>query len=725
MASKVFQHPFSSVSGSIKMKYLVIYSIIIVVPVLLFYTIILEYTHQVVEEDIVRKNVLSADALVKRFNTEISDAVLQLQLISEVDENNKLEIQRMYERAKQTIASSSMIQSITMVDANKQMLFEAPFDLHKVMQTYQFPGFDIVSWSNNYTVSDIFQNPRGERVVTISLPVLDNSGVFSGALVAELSRDHISEILSVSTEASNGFSFIADSHGEVIASTVINENGSDASNLPATKELSRYTSGSMKGSYHNEPSIMAYKTMWDGWGLVLGVPERFAFKSLTDLSWALTGTFLCILMLTLLFIGIGIQKILQPIVRLTQFARSIERNVNEPITITSNDSSQSKDELGVLWHTMIATALSLREQQRLVEEKERYLRDVIEGIPYAILTIDTEGIITYFNRKFEQLTGYPRPYMIGKQLAEIPIKNNDADYILLDTLHSERIGEDTETYILNANGQKHVVKIATSKLYNIQGGIIGSIAVLQDITQWKIFEEHVKQSEKLAIIGQISTGIAHEIKNPLAILSGASELLKEEVDEESRGESIDELVNDIFRVVRRMNGIVTQFLSFSKMNSEIDELIRMDKLLDEALQLLRIKLRDAKVDTDKNYAPQPNAIIGNYNKLMQVFLNLIINSIEAMPNGGTLLIRTSVNEENGVRFFVVEIKDTGAGISDQTMAWLFNPFFTTKGQGSGLGLTIARDIVMEHGGELHVQSRMDEGTTMRCKFPILEGRKTG
>jgi signal transduction histidine kinase len=240
----------------------------------------------------------------------------------------------------------------------------------------------------------------------------------------------------------------------------------------------------------------------------------------------------------------------------------------------------------------------------------------------------------------------------------------------------------------------------------------------------KLLEEHAKQSEKLALIGQISTGIAHEIKNPLAILSGASELLKEEVDSEPRGESIDELVNDIYRVVRRMNGIVTQFLSFSKMNNEIDESIRMDKLLDEALQLLRVKLRDAKISTIKDYPPQQTTMIGKYNKLMQVFLNLIINSIEAMPNGGTLSIRTLVSTESGKRLFVVEVKDTGAGISDQTMEWLFNPFFTTKQEGSGLGLTIARDIVMEHGGELHIQSRVDEGTTMRCKFPITEREST-
>ncbi|MCR8632471.1 PAS domain-containing sensor histidine kinase [Paenibacillus radicis (ex Xue et al. 2023)] len=716
MASMFSNFPMNSVSQSIKKKYLIIYSIVIIVPVLLIYNLILGYTHRIVEKDIVSKNLLSADALVKRFNTEISDAVLQMQLIAEVDEEAKLQPQRMYERAKQTIASSTMIQSVTMVDAQKQMLFEAPFALQTQRAAYDFPNFEIVRWSKNYAVSDVFLNPHGQRVVCISLPILDNHEQFIGMLIAELSQEHLSEVLSVSSVPSNGFSFIVDRSGRVIASTVMSEIGENFSTFPAAANISRYTSGSMKGEYHNESSIMAYKTMWDGWGLVLGVPERYAFKPMTDLSQALTGTFVCILLLTLLFIRIGVQKILQPIVRLTQFARSIERN--DAIAVLPQLTSRSKDELTVLWHSMAAMAVSLSEKQRMVEEKERYLRDVIEGIPYAILTVDNEGRITHINQQFEKITGYPRASMMGMHLSDMQIENKEADFGILNSLNDEHMAEDAETYIIDAKGHKHVVKIVTSKFYNMQGGNIGSIAVFQDITQWKLLEEHAKQSEKLALIGQISTGIAHEIKNPLAILSGASELLKDEIAAMPQDETVNELVNDIYRVVRRMNGIVNQFLSFSKMTSEQEETIRVEKLLDETLHLLRIKLRGANIETVKDYAAEQASFVGKSNKLMQVFLNLILNSIEAMPDGGTLSIRTSVSGGAGNGVLVVEVKDTGMGISEQTMEWMFNPYFTTKEKGSGLGLTIARDIMMEHGGSLQIQSKADEGTTMRCEFPL-------
>ncbi|GAA3404767.1 ATP-binding protein [Paenibacillus hodogayensis] len=720
MAFRLPLHPVDSIFRSIKKKYLIIYSVVIIIPVLVIYNLILNYTHQVVEADIVRKNALSADALVKRFNAEISDAVLQLRLIAEVDEGAGVRPQTMYDRAKLTIASSSMIQSIAMVDVNKQMLFEAPFAVQASNRAHELPNFDIVRWSKNYAVSDLVMNSSGQKVVIVSFPVLDSREQFLGMLMAEMSQDHLSEVLSASSVPSNGFGFILDRSGHVIAASAASDIGEDFSVYPAAVALARYTSGSMKGIYHGESGIMAYKTMWDGWGLVFGVPNRYAFKPMTDLSGALTGTFLSILVLTVLFIGIGAQKLLQPIVRLTKFARSIERNGSTAAMLPA--VSKSKDELAILGQTMVSMADSLRDKQKMVEDSERYLRDVIEGIPYAIVTVDNEGKVSHANRQFERITGYAVDSVIGQAWSDIPLRASEAGASLLDGGNAGQSVPDIETSITDAEGHRRMVKLATSAIFNVQGDTIGTIAVLQDITQWKLLEEHAKQSEKLALIGQISTGIAHEIKNPLAILSGASELLKEEVDEQPRGESVDGLVNDIYRVVRRMNGIVNQFLSFSKMNNEQEQTVRLDKLLDEALHLLRIKLRDAGIVTVKQYEESDTVIAGKYNMLMQMFLNLIINSIEAMPDGGTLSIRTAVKAEGGgERALVAEIIDTGTGISEQTMEWLFNPFFSTKEQGSGLGLTIARDIMLEHGGALQIQSSVGQGTTLRCTFPLLEG----
>ncbi|TBL80996.1 PAS domain-containing sensor histidine kinase [Paenibacillus thalictri] len=716
MAFRLPLHPVDSIFRSIKIKYLIIYSIVIIIPVLVIYNLILNYTHRVVEEDIVRKNALSADALVKRFNAEISDAVLQLRLIAEVDEGVVVKPQNMYDRAKLTIASSSMIQAIAMVDANKRILFEAPFAVRSDYHDQQLPNFDIVRWSKNYAVSDLVVNASGQKVVVVSFPVLDSREQFLGMLTAEISQDHLSEVLSASSVSTSGFGFILDRAGQVIAASSPSDIGADFSAYPAAIALARYTSGSMKGVYHGESSIMAYKTMWDGWGLVFGVPNRHAFKPMTDLSGALTGTFLIILVLTVLFIGIGAQKLLQPIVQLTKFARSIERNGSTASRLPA--VSKSQDELAILGQTMVSMADSLRDKQKMVEDNERYLRDVIEGIPYAIITVDNEGAVSHVNRQFERITGYAVDSVIGKLWSDIPLQANEAGIDLLRVNEDWGDVRDSETSITDARGNRRMVKLAASAIFNVQGGRIGTIAVLQDITQWKLLEEHAKQSEKLALIGQISTGIAHEIKNPLAILSGASELLKEEVDEQPRGDSVDDLVNDIHRVVRRMNGIVNQFLSFSKMNGEQVQLVPLDKLLDEALHLLKIKLRDAGVVTVRQYEEPGFMVAGKYNLLMQMFLNLMINSIEAMPDGGMLTIRISAKAEEGTAgSLAAEITDTGIGISEQAMEWLFNPFFSTKEQGSGLGLTIARDIMLEHGGELHIQSQAGKGTTMRCTFP--------
>ena len=173
-----------------------------------------------------------------------------------------------------------------------------------------------------------------------------------------------------------------------------------------------------------------------------------------------------------------------------------------------------------------------------------------------------------------------------------------------------------------------------------------------------------------------------------------------------------------------MNRIVNNFLSFAKMKNENSEPFNMEQLLNETLHLLRIKLRDAGIKPVLRCETDDSRLIGKYNKLLQVFLNLILNSIEAMPGGGTLIIRLykTQSHDHEPERLVVELRDTGVGIPEESLDWVFDPFFSSKKNGSGLGLTIARDIIAEHNGELQIESRPQEGTCIRCRFPLLEGR---
>jgi signal transduction histidine kinase len=188
-------------------------------------------------------------------------------------------------------------------------------------------------------------------------------------------------------------------------------------------------------------------------------------------------------------------------------------------------------------------------------------------------------------------------------------------------------------------------------------------------------------------------------------------MLLEEAEESECSEEIKELSADIYVVINRMKDIVENFLNFAKINKKQRENILLNSIIEEIIHLLRVKLNETKIQIIKKYEDD-SCIKGAYDQLIQVFLNSILNAIEAMPDGGSTTI--TIKEEND-RVLVI-IEDTGIGINEQDLEWLFNPFFSTKESGSGLGLTIARDILAEHDAKLEMVSEMGKGTITTCCF---------
>ncbi|CAH0282638.1 Sporulation kinase E [Peribacillus sp. Bi96] len=705
---KIIKNLFQFINQSITRKYLYIFTLVLIIPIILIYNLIIGYAEQTIKKDIVAQNRSSTDMIVKRLNTEMTDVVLQLQLIAGKDTDTQLDLDRMYTQSKQAITQSSIIHSIYFLDQSRKLRFEAPFDQKPSLLYYDYPNFEQVRWSHNYAVSDNIQNYWGVNVVTISVPVFSKNKEFQGVLIAEVSKDYLSEVLKSVSLSKGHFSYITDSSGTVIASTAENQIGQTFS----LQVLSGF-SESMEINWQKERSVAAYQAMQDGWDLVYGVPERIAFEPIHKLSFALRISFITIMVLCLFFTWLGMKSILYPIIRLTEYARTYHP-LRTYLPLNEN-KKERPDELGLLTNTIINMGNSNYEKQKMLEEKERYLYDVLEGIPYGIITINQESIITYVNVQFEKMVHHKRDDMIGIHLSDLPIKSETGDFVLLQTVNSGKQGEEMESNIVDAKGNKRIIKITTSRFYNEDLQTIGIIAVMQDISQMKLLEARLKQSDKLALIGQITAGLAHEIKNPLAILYGSAEMLLEEAEESECSEEIKELSADIYVVINRMKDIIDNFLNFAKVNKKQRENISLQSILEEIIHLLRVKLNETKIQIIRNYE-NDSYIKGAYDQLIQVFLNLILNAIEAMPDGGSIII--TIREENidGQGNVCVIIEDTGIGINEQDLEWLFNPFFSTKESGSGLGLTIARDILAEHDGELKMVSAIGKGTITTCRF---------
>jgi two-component system sensor histidine kinase PilS (NtrC family) len=343
----------------------------------------------------------------------------------------------------------------------------------------------------------------------------------------------------------------------------------------------------------------------------------------------------------------------------------------------------------------------LEKTERELEEKDIDLRnlevfnkEVIESMKSGLFTTDMSGKVLIFNPSAEKITGVKAEQIVGKKIdSVIPyFKFPFSEHIINQEIKVK-------------NGSEKIIGLGISLLKDSLGNTKGYIGIFQDLTHVKKLEEEMKNKEKLAVIGELSSSIAHEIRNPLASLKGSIELLKNDnIPDENRKKLMEIAVSEM----DRLNRVITDFLAYSKPSP--CDFVRFDLhvLIDDIVELLKnVKKEEDNIKIVKDYNGE-FLIRADPQKLRQVLWNLGINAIEAMSQiGGELVISTRDRDDK----IMIIVKDTGIGIKDEDKPKIFYPFYTTKDNGTGLGLAIAHRIVEEHGGSLVVDSRYGFGTT--------------
>lgn len=226
------------------------------------------------------------------------------------------------------------------------------------------------------------------------------------------------------------------------------------------------------------------------------------------------------------------------------------------------------------------------------------------------------------------------------------------------------------------------------------------------------------ESHKLRAIGNLTAGIAHELNNPLNNIILTSAMLKDDFKELS-DEECEDMINDLVVQGERAQGVVKNLLDFARESETKTEYLRINRLIAETIQLVKNQTKLSKIKLVENIGPNLPPIYGDRQLLIQVFLNLFINAIDAMPNGGVLTV--SIIEEKKTGFLAVQVSDSGVGIPEHVLKSIFNPFFTTKpvGSGTGLGLSVSRGIIEKHGGHIDVESKVGQGATFTVFLPIV------
>jgi two-component system sensor histidine kinase PilS (NtrC family) len=364
--------------------------------------------------------------------------------------------------------------------------------------------------------------------------------------------------------------------------------------------------------------------------------------------------------------------------------------------------------------------------------------DVLKHLKSGLITVDILGKIIYFNRAAEEILGYKEQEVKGKNYEEV-FKGRMPQLTekLYQALRFNQVDSRGVLYINGSNGRKVPVGISTSILGDRQGGIRGVIAIFQDITEALKLEERIRTADRLAAVGELSAGIAHEIRNPLASISGSVEVLKEELSLVGENQKLMEL---IIKETGRLNKILTEFLQYAKIGPTVSAKVELTHLLDEVIEIVRkhpafgqgISIRK-RMTSDSLY------VQGEENQIKQIFLNLLVNAIESLSErspafgegeekpGEILITNQSMNQIDQYYFngeetedsdwVPVAIIDRGKGMTEEQREKIFSPFYSTKKNGTGLGLAIVQRLVNNLHGRVEFRSQLGKGSVFVVYLP--------
>jgi PAS domain S-box-containing protein len=360
--------------------------------------------------------------------------------------------------------------------------------------------------------------------------------------------------------------------------------------------------------------------------------------------------------------------------------------------------------------------LSLREQAHELTELKEYNEYILESMDSGILVLDLEGRVVRWNRAMESLYGRRRDEVFRRPLAEVfPEPFADA---VRSILGGGRPGDDVahiyKLHLPTPDGRPLMVNVSAAPFHVGSGEREGTVLILDDVTSRVRLEEQLQHSEKMASIGLLAAGVAHEVNTPLAGISSYTQMARAQVDGEHPAASLlEKIEKQTFRAAK----IINNLLNFSRFHGPEFESLDVNKVLADVLSLVEHQLEAAHIKVRKELASALPAVRGNENRLQQVFFNLILNARDAMPRGGWLTLVTGADDD----VVLVEIKDTGDGIRHEDIKRIYDPFFTTKGmgRGTGLGLSVSYGIVQEHGGAIFVSSAPGQGTAFQVTLPPL------
>jgi two-component system nitrogen regulation sensor histidine kinase GlnL len=352
---------------------------------------------------------------------------------------------------------------------------------------------------------------------------------------------------------------------------------------------------------------------------------------------------------------------------------------------------------------------------------------VLAGLPDAVIAVDTDLRVVFWNAAAEELTGRSTRRAEGRVLKDLFADDAAIVRRLAEALATGESRSAADSTVDRADRREVPVSIVTAPLFAKDGTVAGAVAVLRDLSRIRQLEAEVRRGETLAAAGRMAVGLAHEIRNPLGAIRGAVQLLSRELASEVR---LHEYTSVLLTEVDRVNRIIEMLLNLARPVPVRPVPLNLHQLLERVALLTEEAARERRVTIVRRYDPSLPPVMGDEDRLVQVFHNLVRNAMEAMADGGRVTLATRVSRNplfgkmdlgSGPRSMVeAQVIDEGSGIPAEARARIFDPFFTTKSHGLGLGLAICHQILEQHRGAIDVQSEEGHGTTVTCFLPVAK-----
>ncbi len=345
-----------------------------------------------------------------------------------------------------------------------------------------------------------------------------------------------------------------------------------------------------------------------------------------------------------------------------------------------------------------------------LQQAESFIRNVIESMGHGLIALDAEGRILTINKRACDLLRFTEAEVSGRDFAEV------MSHVYCSIDKGEIFAGDwTEKKVrCSVDGRNtHSVSLTTRRILDHEGNMTGTVIVMRDLQEIEELEQRVERSERLAGLGQMAAGIAHEVRNPLGSIKGLAQYFSRKfADEPDEKKYAEAIINE----TDRLNRVVSELLDFARPHEPDWRECTITAILDHALRLVQADLTARSIRVERSGEEQVPGLQADPDLLAQAFMNLFLNAAEAMEDGGVLTIQCSVAEQGEA--LIIAVEDNGKGIPQHALGDIFNPFFTLKKSGTGLGLALVHRIVDNHGGSIDVSSVEGRGTRFIIKLPV-------